>query len=203
MNLPNLIQDVQRAVGATQDGKAGPETWDKIWNALCLGDQANAERDRNLRVDARSERVIISLHLRVQDYARSLVHQCAAHGILIQIISGTRTFEEQDFLYAQGRTAPGSIVTNARGGKSNHNYGIAFDVGVFDEAGHYIPESPVYKAVRALGMAMGLEWGGNWTTITDEPHFELRPDWAKGWDESAMLVQLWNRRQDGRDVFSA
>ena len=48
-------------------------------------------------------------------------------------------------------------MTNARGGYSNHNFGIAFDVGVF-EGSKYIGESPKYKAIGAIGMDLGLEW---------------------------------------------
>jgi peptidoglycan L-alanyl-D-glutamate endopeptidase CwlK len=68
-------------------------------------------------------------------------------------------------------------VTDARGGYSNHNFGVAFDIGVF-ESGKYLDESPKYKAAGALGSDLGLEWGGNWKTIQDEPHFQLRPGWA-------------------------
>lgn len=39
-----------------------------------------------------------------------------------------RTFAEQDALYAQGRTKPGSIVTYAKGGQSYHNFGLAVDI---------------------------------------------------------------------------
>jgi len=46
----------------------------------------------------------------------------------LKLISGLRTYEEQDALYAQGRTAPGPKVTNAPGGHSNHNFGLAFDM---------------------------------------------------------------------------
>lgn len=55
--------------------------------------------------------------------------------------SGLRTYEEQNALYAQGRTAPGNKVTNAKGGFSNHNFGIAFDIGIFEGA-KYLGDSP-------------------------------------------------------------
>ena len=128
--------------------------------------------------DERSERNIATLLPQVQPLARALIESAAAIGIAIKIISGTRTYDEQNALYEQGRTKPGRIVTNARGGYSNHNFGIAFDIGVF-EGGRYLDESPAYKAVGALGMKLGLEWGGNWKTIQDEPHFQLRPAWAR------------------------
>jgi peptidoglycan LD-endopeptidase CwlK len=106
------------------------------------------------KVDDRSERSIATLLPKIQPYARALVAKAAANGITIKVISGLRTDEEQNDLYAQGRTKPGRIVTNARGGYSNHNFGIAFDIGVFD-GGSYLDESPKYKAVGVLGADFG------------------------------------------------
>lgn len=133
--------------------------------------------------------------------ARALVQKAAASGIQIKVISGTRSFEEQDALFAKGRTAPGPKVTNARGGFSNHNFGIAFDIGVFS-GNRYLPESPKYKAVGVLGMELGLEWGGNWTTIVDQPHFQLRPAWAQDLPEREMLASLRERLASGQPVFA-
>ena len=133
--------------------------------------------------------------------ARALVQKAAAAGIGLKIISGQRTYAEQEALYAQGRTAPGPKVTNARGGYSNHNFGIAFDVGVF-EGNRYLPESPKYKAAGVLGMDLGLEWGGNWKTIVDQPHYQLRPVWAIDLTESQMLAQLRARQAAGQAVYA-
>src|SRR6267143_4773191 len=93
--------------------------------------------------------------------------------------------------------SPGRVVTNARGGFSNHNFGIAFDVGVFEGA-NYLGESPKYQAVGALGMDLGLEWGGNWKTFLDEPHFQLCPKWAGDMKESVMLAELRTRKDSGK-----
>jgi len=49
-------------------------------------------------------------------------------GVRLRFAQTLRTFEEQDELYAQGRTKAGPIVTNAKGGQSYHNYGLAFDI---------------------------------------------------------------------------
>ena len=117
------------------------------------------------------------------------------------MISGTRTYGEQNALYEQGRSKAGRIVTNARGGYSNHNFGVAFDIGVF-EGGRYLDESPAYKAVGALGIKLGLEWGGNWKTIQDEPHFQLRPAWAREMSERDMLAELRARRERGQSAFA-
>ena len=95
---------------------------------------------------------------------------------------------------------PGTKITNARGGYSNHNFAIAFDVGVF-EGTKYLSESVKYKAVGVLGMDLGLEWGGHWKTIIDEPHFQLRPEWAADITQKDMLAALRSRTESGTPVF--
>jgi peptidoglycan L-alanyl-D-glutamate endopeptidase CwlK len=151
--------------------------------------------------DARTEANIKTLRPVAQEKARGFMAACLAAGITLKIISGTRTYEEQNDLYAQGRTKSGRIVTNARGGYSNHNFGIAFDIGIFDGAS-YIEESPRYKAIGALGVELGLEWGGNWKTIKDEPHFQLRPSWARDEAERDMLAELRSRAESGEAFYA-
>lgn len=202
MRLSDMISEVQTKLGIEHDGKAGPETWNAIYNRIVSPQAAKAAASVPLLpVDARSEKCIATLHPSVQPYARALVDRAKEVGITIKIISGLRTYEEQDALYAQGRTLPGRIVTNAKGGQSNHNFGIAFDIGIF-EAGQYKGESPKYKAVGALGVELGLEWGGNWKTIHDEPHFQLRPVWAGDLAEKQMLAALRTRHDSGDDYFA-
>jgi peptidoglycan L-alanyl-D-glutamate endopeptidase CwlK len=92
-------------------------------------------------------------------------------------------------------------VTNARGGFSNHNFGIAFDIGLF-ERNEYLGESPMYKAVGTLGVELGLEWGGNWKTIVDQPHYQFRPAWAVDLTERQMLAELRDRTAAGVDAFA-
>ena len=152
-------------------------------------------------VDPRSEKNIATLLPEVRPMARALVHKAAAMGIRVKVISGFRTFEEQASLYAQGRTGPGNIVTNARPGYSNHNFGIAFDIGVF-EGNSYLPESPKYNAVGALGIDIGLDWGGSWNTLVDAPHFQLRPVWAADMAEKQMLAELRARRESESPVYA-
>lgn len=197
-----MVSAVQGALGVTVDGKAGPETWIAIYQRIVgRGGGGRVHAPHMPLVDSRSERAIATLLPEVQPLARALVEKAATNGIRIKVISGTRTYEEQDALYAQGRTGPGLIVTNAKGGFSNHNFGIAFDIGVF-ESNKYLAESPKYKAVGVLGMELGLEWGGNWRTIVDQPHYQLRPAWAQDLTERQMLAQFRNRMADGRQLFA-
>ena len=131
--------------------------------------------------DPRSEAAIATLLPAAQRLARALLEQAndgrLGPGIAVKIIAGTRTYAEQEALYAQGRTAPGVIVTNAPAGYSNHNFGIAFDVGIFN-GGLYLDDSPLYARVGQAGRELGLEWGGDWMSFPDEPHFQLSSSYS-------------------------
>lgn len=108
------------------------------------------------------------LHPLVQRKAAELERLCGAQGFPIRITDTVRSCVAQDALYAQGRTKPGQIVTNARCGDSLHQYGVAFDI-VFRNTGYDGP----WEKVGALGEQLGLEWGGRWTSFPDRPHFQL------------------------------
>lgn len=202
MQIEELISAVQKKLGIQVDGRAGPQTWGAIYAQIVKPKvDGKAPAEAISEVDPRSEKVIATLLPQVRPMARALVQKAGQSGIQIKIISGLRSYSEQNALYAQGRTQPGRKVTNARAGYSNHNFGIAFDVGVF-EGSRYLGESPKYKAVGALGMELGLEWGGSWKSIVDEPHFQLRPAWATDLSESQMLAQLRGIVSDNRPVFA-
>lgn len=123
--------------------------------------------------DDRSERCIRSLHPNAQRAARELLTALRGAGVDARIISGTRTYAEQDALYKRGRFGDTSPrVTNARAGQSNHNFGIAWDIGIFD-GGKYLTTQKPYKNAAAHKPA-SVEWGGDWTTFPDWPHYQLR-----------------------------
>ena len=99
-----------------------------------------------------------------------------------------RTFAEQAALYAQGRTAPGKIVTNAPAGLSIHNYGLAFDIVLLldnDGDGKYETASwdtatdfdhngiSTWMKCVQIAKKHGFEWGGDWTSFKDLPHFQM------------------------------
>lgn len=123
--------------------------------------------------DDRTERNIRSLHPKAQESARRFLRKLIDHGIDARIISGTRTYAEQNALFRQGRFGnPGPKVTNARGGQSNHNFGIAWDIGLF-EGGRYLTDAAPYEQAAAVGLIDGVEWGGNWRTFKDLPHYQM------------------------------
>jgi len=205
MQIEAAIREIQTTLGLTADGKPGPLTWAAIHDHICPGFKSQGAAIPPTitggTVDPRSEKNILTLNPRVQPYARSFIQKAAAAGITIKIISGLRTYAEQNALYAQGRTAPGSIVTNARGGYSNHNFGLAFDIGIFSGS-KYLEESPLYAAVAPIALDLGLDWGGSWKILQDLPHYQLRPAWAKGMPESLMLKELRLRKETGRDFYA-
>lgn len=132
------------------------------------------------RFDPRTEGNIMGLLPQAQVLARQAllaVQGKLGAGLTVQVLSGTRTYAEQTVLYAQGRNAPGSIVTKAKAGYSNHNFGIAFDIGIFAGKTYYTgknaTEDKAYAAASKLIKPVGLDWGGDWTSIKDFPHYEI------------------------------
>lgn len=91
--------------------------------------------------------------------------------VTLRISQGLRTIAEQNALYAQGRTAPGKIVTNAPGGSSYHNYGLAIDL--VQLVGSGINWDFNYKLLEPIAARYGIAWGGNFKSIVDKPHFEI------------------------------
>ena len=124
-------------------------------------------------------RDITLCHPRLQKLATELIQKCSAQGLQIKIGETLRTGSEQDTLYAQGRTTPGSIVTNAPGSSysSYHQWGTAFDIYRADGCGAYYDKDGFFTRVGAIGVSIGLEWGGNWKSPVDKPHFQL-PYWG-------------------------
>jgi hypothetical protein len=125
-----------------------------------------------------SERRLQRLHPIVASRGRSMIELCSHAGIAILVTQGLRTWDEQDALYAKGRSAPPIgrkyIVTRAKGGQSYHNFGLAFDIVVLDSLGKtdWDATHPGWKRAAAIGKSVGLEWGGDWVSFKDSPHFQ-------------------------------
>jgi peptidoglycan LD-endopeptidase CwlK len=124
--------------------------------------------------DARTESCILTLLPEAQAKARAFMNVTKGQPLTYRIISGTRTYAEQDALAAKRPK-----VTNAKGGQSNHNFGIAWDVGIFDNGKYYEGNTKKEdKAYVDLGAMVkpevsGVEWGGDWKSFIDKPHYQL------------------------------
>ena len=143
--------------------------------------QARASQS-NETTARRNEERLSKLHPVLAIRARCLVELCRHREIALLVTQGLRTWEQQDELYAKGRTTPPLgkryIVTNAKGGQSYHNFGLAFDVVVLDENGKpkWDAEHPSWQLVGEIGKSVGLAWGGDWTSFKDLAHFEYTCD---------------------------
>lgn len=116
------------------------------------------------------------LHPAVRAKAERMLAACKTAGIDLIVTSTLRDIEQQNALYARGRTKPGPKVTNARGGQSFHNYGLAFDVvpkvagkPVWSTSGAALT---IWQKVGKIGKSCGLEWAGDWRTFREYPHFQ-------------------------------
>lgn len=109
------------------------------------------------------------LYPRFAAQVESFLNKANRMGYCCGVFSGLRNFDQQNKLYAQGRTEPGKIVTNAKGGESFHNYGLAVDVVFLDNGNWSWDEKHEWRLLGELGKSFGLHWGGVWN---DKPHFE-------------------------------
>lgn len=137
-------------------------------------------------MDKPTEDRIKLLHPTVRVEVAKIIEECnqALTGrAKVRIAQGLRTMAEQDALYAQGRTKPGNIVTNAKAGQSIHNYGLAVDIVLIidgktaswdtkadwdnDRKADWMECVEVFKK-------HGWDWGGDWKSFKDMPHFEKK-----------------------------
>ena len=154
-------------------------------------------------VDARTQQNLARLDLAVQPTMREATQ--LARGVAktfnldISVISGHRSYEQQADLYAQGRTAPGNIVTYAKPGSSNHNFGTAIDFGIFADGKYLDAREPgltervylaIFNNIEAEGLS--IDWGGNWKRLKDTPHFEYRT--------GLTLAEMRERKETGLPV---
>lgn len=163
----------------------------------------NTEKTDLAGLDERSAKNVATLHNKVQQLFRNWIMECQilakAHGYEYKAISGNRTWEEQAKIYAQGRTAPGKIVTNAKPGFSNHNYGIAVDMGVFKDGKYLDGSKPseaeaFHRKAATIAEKYGIEWGGSWKSFKDYPHFEYKT--------GKTISQLRQMVLEGKDILA-
>jgi peptidoglycan L-alanyl-D-glutamate endopeptidase CwlK len=134
------------------------------------------------------------LHPRVKPLAEKLLAETKAAGVNLLVTETYRTPERQAWLYAQGRTRPGQIVTNVKE-LGAHSFRVAFDIVPLTGKGAADwNNTAAFKLAGKIGQGIGLEWGGAWKSPVDMPHFQYlggitlaqyrsgkRPAW---WSES-------------------
>ena len=152
----------------------------------------STDENKKYEIDENGNVSLTEVHPELEMKMKNLVEKCAEAGIEIRITESLRTTERQDELYYQGRNENGDIidksiiVTNAKGSdyNSNHQWGIAFDVCINDKSDPYNEE--LLNKVGEIGKSIGLDWGGDWETFVDKPHFQLQ-----GYDEVSILKEKY------------
>lgn len=129
-------------------------------------------------MDAISAERLAAVHPRLADLVTQMDAALSQQGIHLRVVQGLRTIAEQQALWEQGRTAPGSIVTNARPGDSWHNYGTAVDLipglrGTPQWEPNWNHAHPDFVAMIRCGVSVGLVSGSTWISLKDYPHFQL------------------------------
>lgn len=119
-----------------------------------------------------NSRNIYLLEPPVLERVKAFIASCKTQGIDLLVTSTYRDIEAQNALYAQGRTASGKIVTNAKGGQSFHNFRCAVDVVPLVNGKPNWDDDALWRKVGKLGKAAGLEWAGDWKTFREQPHFQ-------------------------------
>lgn len=131
------------------------------------------------KIDATSQARIKLLHPNVREEVARLVNEANAKlpsNVQIRIVQGLRTFAEQDALYKQKPK-----VTNAKGGQSIHNYGLAIDFCLLIDGKEISWDTKKdrdndkvadWMEVVLVFLRAGWDWGGNWRTFKDLPHLE-------------------------------
>lgn len=131
-----------------------------------------------------ASRDINLLHPKLIPLCLLFLSTCRAADIDIFLTCTYRSNEEQDADYAKGRTTPGNIVTNAKGGESMHNFTLpdgtpaskAFDFAIKNRDGSvdWNASDPAWHKAIAIGIDLGLTSGSQWKSLKDNPHFELK-----------------------------
>jgi peptidoglycan L-alanyl-D-glutamate endopeptidase CwlK len=108
-------------------------------------------------------RSLADLEPKVAQLCQKFIDKCKQQDIDILITCTKRTDAEQAALYAQGRTIPGKIITNARPGQSFHAYGVAFDFCPIVNGKCQWNDIKLFTRCGEIAESAGLEWSGRWT----------------------------------------
>lgn len=120
-----------------------------------------------------NSRKIDDLHPKVAAMCREFIRLASHQDIDILVYCTYRDAASQASLYAQGRTKPGRIVTNAKPGYSWHQHRCAFDFVPLINGKPVWNDVPLYIRCGAIAESVGLEWAGHWTRFREYPHCQF------------------------------
>ncbi len=119
-----------------------------------------------------NSREIDRLRLDVAANCRKWLELCKEAGLNVLVTQTVRDREYQEYLYAQGRTRPGSIVTNGKVPTFHADTaGLAFDF-CKNVKGHEYDDNAFFHKAAAIAKGLGFSWGGDWKSFPDMPHIQ-------------------------------
>jgi len=165
-----------RGHSLVSDGIVGMATWQSL-----IESEKSPAKITKPASDPVTLKRIKEIHPALRDELKLIYDEILARGVSVRFTQVFRTFDQQDALYAKGRTAPGNIVTRARAGQSYHNYGLAVDIVLLTPGGGVSWDmnldqdrdgTPDWSEIVYVFKHFGWKWGGDWTSFKDYPHFE-------------------------------
>ena len=142
------------------------------------------------------------MHPLLRTELTNILSEIAQCGVSIRLTQTLRTIQEQNDLYAIGRTKPGKIVTNAKGDQSFHCHGLATDFCLLHKDGTVswnmhedLDKDGIADWIEVVKVfeKHGWEWGGNWK-FKDTPHFQ------KTFGKSIKDLQNCKKDKDGYPI---
>ena len=118
-------------------------------------------------------RDISELTPNAQKACNLFLEECKKQGLNVLITETYRSQERQNYLYSQGRTRKGSILTWTK--KSRHTSRRAWDI-CKNLKGHEYTDTNFFIKCGEIARSLGITWGGDWST-PDRPHFEISENW--------------------------
>lgn len=117
-----------------------------------------------------NSRSLADLRADVRVNVETLLPLCREQGLNVLITQTKRDNEYQAYLYEQGRSRPGSIITNSRT-TTFHGAGLAVDF-CENRKGHEYDDTNFFRNVAIIAKGLGFSWGGDWKSFPDNPHLQ-------------------------------
>lgn len=173
-----MIKEVQHRLNLKENGKPGIKTW-KALCKLVIGNGRTATQKSKTALDPHNEAVVSNMVQELAPFAKELVYLSKEQGINIRILTGMSLNEGREL--------------------NMSNFGLTFDIGIFDQttSGELIYNGNVllYANVAKLAESIGLTWGADQKTFSNQSRFELMPAWALRMNEKEMLNELKRRKE--------
>lgn len=207
-----LIKAIQQKLQIQADGKPSAKTLDRAYVAI-FGSEADTESLEEYQYalaqepqqDLYNETILKKMPKEVVPFAKELIHIAADQGICLRLINALKA-EDQHKTKERKHQLSQHIFIDAQSNFSNCNFGLAFDMGIFEKntTGELVfkDQSPLYAKVAQLGESIGLTCASANKNSTAVPHFELRPAWAVRMKESEMIQELYRRKKENINLLA-